>query len=542
MTSARLKVGRTIETAGSARVGIDRCYRPDSTVVKAAGGSGNDSSAQKLLAQTSHYSLASLLTLVGGAMTFPLLTRVFSVQEYGVMSLIGATVLVGGTLGKTGLQHAVSRYFTEIATGKTRFSLRQLYATTILGMAATSTLVMVCLMLGSRIVPARWILNDGVRALLFIASFLVVTQVMESALTNLLRADQKSLALMKFQVLKKYFGLGCLFGGILLVSKSLRVFYLATLISDGTSVALLAVALFRTEPDARPSRAAFSPALYRRLLAFGLPMTFGYELAGLILNFGDRYVIKAVIGEAQLGLYAASYNLCQYIQSVFISSIGAAIGPITNRMFDEEGPEKTAEFCRQSLRDYTFIALPVIAGLASVGPELLPSLASSRYVSGAAIIPWVIAGMAVDGAASIVGTGLFLYKKTVLIMMCVAGSAVANVLCNLFLVPRLGILGAAISTLVSYALVFVTFHWGARRYLPVRIPWGTVLRASSAALIMYGVLMFLCPGRRFVTVGVRAAVGAVLYVGLISAIDLDGRRLAAVTLGKLRARLGRLAR
>ncbi len=508
-------------------------------MVKASTASEAESGTRKLLAQTSHYSLASLLVLVGGAMTFPFLTRIFSVQDYGVMSVLGATISIGATFGKTGLQHAVTRYFTEIATGKSPFTLRQLYSTAILGMLATGAVVMFALMGGSRLVPARWILNDGVRLLLFIGSFLVLTQVLESGITNLLRADQKSVTLMKYQVAKKYLGLGCLFGGILLVSRSLWMFYAATLISDGTSIVLLTLLLFRTERDARPTRAAFSLPLYRGLLAYGLPMTFGYELAGLILNFGDRYVIKAVIGDAQVGLYAASYNLCQYVQSVFISSMGQAIGPIAMRMFDEEGPEKTAEFARRSLRDYLLIALPVIAGLASVGPELLPSLASVRYLSGAAVIPWVIAGMAIDGAASIVGVGLFIERKTVVIMICVAGSAAANVLSNVLLVPRLGILGAAISTLVSYTLVFVSFAIGARRYLPVRIPWGTIARASAASLLMYGALHFLCPGRRFLTVGVRALAGAVIYVGIIAAIDRDGRRLAGEVWRRVRARLGR---
>ena len=37
-------------------------------------------------------------------------------------------------------------------------------------------------------------------------------------------------------------------------------------------------------------------------------MMIGYELSGTILSVGDRYVIKAVIGDAQLGLYSAAYN------------------------------------------------------------------------------------------------------------------------------------------------------------------------------------------------------------------------------------------
>jgi O-antigen/teichoic acid export membrane protein len=271
-------------------------------------------------------------------------------------------------------------------------------------------------------------------------------------------------------------------------------------------------------------------------LALGLPMTFGFELASVILSVGDRYVIKAVIGEAPLGLYAAAYNLCSYVQAVFVASIGDAITPIYMRMWDEEGAYKTSEFVSRSLRDFILMVAPIVAGVASVGPELLPSLASDRYASAGLVIPWVIAGMVVDGAAIIMGAGLFIQKRTKTIMILVAGSALINVASNLVLVPRLGILGAAVSTLVSYAAIFVMFAVAGRRHLFVRMPWGTLARAGFAAVAVFVVLHYLVPGRRFVTVGVRAAVGAVMYPVLIAAIDADARALLKKLFDKLRSR------
>ena len=72
------------------------------------------------------------------------------------------------------------------------------------------------------------------------------------------------------------------------------------------------------------------------------------------------------------------------------------------------------------------------------------------------------------------------------------------------LVPLLGITGAAIATLVGYCLLYVAFVLVARRYLHVRFPWGTLLRAGLAALVMYAALHFILPGRRFVA-SARAA-------------------------------------
>jgi O-antigen/teichoic acid export membrane protein len=497
-----------------------------------------ESAARKLLAHTSHYSLASLVTLIGGVITFPLLTRLFSVSDYGIMSLIGATVSLGVTLGKTGIQHAIVRYYSQISTEKSRYSLAQLYTTILLGMGASGALVMLALQVGSQIVPTHWIQEEKVRGLLLIVSVLVLVQVLDSPFTNLLRAAQRTTALMKYQIAKKYLSLACLFVGILLVSRSLWAFYSATVLAEATALVVLARVVFAADDKARPRLERFSRPLYGELLRFGLPMTFGYEMAGVILSVGDRYVIKAFIGEAQVGLYTAAYNLCLYVQSVFITSMVQAMSPIYTKMYDEEGAEKTSAFASQSLSNYILLAAPVVAMVASVGPELLPSLASERYAAAGGVFPWVIAGMVVEGASSIIGAGLFIHRKTTRIMIAVAGSAAINVLANLLLVPRFGITGAAIATLVSYSLLYGGFVLVARRYLHVRFPWGTLLRAGLAALVVYAVLHFILPGRRFVTVGARGAAGVLLYAGLIAAIDANGRSFIKRGLRRVRSRFG----
>jgi O-antigen/teichoic acid export membrane protein len=49
---------------------------------------------RRLLVHTSHYGLTSLFSMIAGLVTFPILTRVFSVAEYGTMNLIAATLTV----------------------------------------------------------------------------------------------------------------------------------------------------------------------------------------------------------------------------------------------------------------------------------------------------------------------------------------------------------------------------------------------------------------------------------------------------------------
>jgi O-antigen/teichoic acid export membrane protein len=496
--------------------------------------SERSSPLKSLLVQASHYSLASFFTMLAGLVTFPLLTRIFSVSEYGTMSLIAATVTVAGALGKLGVQHSILRYRTEIGAGKGEFTLRQLYASTFFGMIGSGAVVTLLLISSVQVIPLRWLGDPQLRGLFAIAGFLVLVQVTESALINFLRAEQRTAPLMGYQVAKKYLSLAFILIAVVLVAHTLRAFYTASVLAEILGVGTLMVVLFRRNDRPMPERADFSPPLYQQLVSFGIPMMIGYEMSGLVLAVGDRYVIDGMIGEAPLGLYAAAYNLCQYVQAVFIASVGQAIMPIYMDMWDREGPAQASDFISRSLRRYVLFGAPVVAGLAAVGPELLPSLASEKYASAGVILPWVIAGMVVDGTNAMVGAGLFIHRKTRAIMAIVMSCAALNIGLNILLIPRIGVLGSAIATLVSYAVTSLLFCLVGRSLLPVALPGAAMLRATLGSIVMYGAIIRLLPGHRLLTVGVRTVLGAIVYGAVMFVIDPDIRALGGKLLALLR--------
>jgi len=142
--------------------------------------------------------------------------------------------------------------------------------------------------------------------------------------------------------------------------------------------------------------------------------------------------------------------------------------------------------------------------------------------------------MVVDGSNTMVAAGLFIHRKTKQIMSVVLSAAILNVALNIILVPRIGILGAAIATLVSYALASCALAVTSRRFLPVRLPWATMARAALAALGMYLAVSRLSAGHHLLTVVVRMLVGAPVYAGIVALIDPDARLLASKAAGRLR--------
>lgn len=487
---------------------------------------------KKLLVHIAHYSLSSVLTTIAGLVSFPLLTRLLSVADYGAMNLIAATLTVTVALGKVGVQHSILRYHAEIAHGKRKFTLANLYSTTFLGMAATGIITALLVLVATELAPRRW-LGDfpNLRTYFAIISVVVASQVLESVLVNLVRAELLTSLLLKYQVIKKYVGLGLMIFALFAVARSLTSFYLAMGITEVGSMIALGVYFFGARPNLRPRASEFSLPLYREMVRFGIPMMIGFELAGIVLQVGDRYVIEGLIGPEPLGLYSAAYNLCQYVQAILISSIGLAIMPIYMQMFEQKGAEETAAFLSRSLRTYALFAAPVVAGVAAVGPELLPALASEKYASGTAVLPWVIAGMVVDGTNGMVGAGLFIHRRIRAIVAIVISCAALNIGLNLLLIPHLGVVGAGAATLASYAALAVLMAAAGHSLLPVVLPWGTMARSGLSAAVMYLAVFMILPGRHFLTVGIRVVAGALVYAVLITLVDRDAREMVKTALG-----------
>jgi O-antigen/teichoic acid export membrane protein len=136
------------------------------------------------------------------------------------------------------------------------------------------------------------------------------------------------------------------------------------------------------------------------------------------------------------------------------------------------------------------------------------------------------------------GAGLFINRKTRRIMAIVVCCAALNIGLNLGLVPKMGIVGSAIATLVSYSVTAFALGMAGRQLLRVPIPWRTILRAAVGASVMYLAIVHVLPGHRLFTAAVRIVLGGPIYVILMALVDADARAMLQKPIDRLRRLVG----
>jgi O-antigen/teichoic acid export membrane protein len=127
-------------------------------------------------------------------------------------------------------------------------------------------------------------------------------------------------------------------------------------------------------------------------------------------------------------------------------------------------------------------------------------------------------------------SALIIYKKTVLMMNVNIAACVVNVALNVVLLPRIGLLGAAIATLGSYAAMTALFAFYAQRCLPLSTDWPAWLKYSAVGAATWFAVSRLEINHTFPSLVVRGSLSMILYFGILSALDARTRELARLAM------------
>jgi O-antigen/teichoic acid export membrane protein len=269
----------------------------------------------------------------------------------------------------------------------------------------------------------------------------------------------------------------------------------------------------------------FDRARAKTYAGYGVPVALSLILA-LVLSTTDRFLIAAFLDEAAVGAYHAGYSLSNRTLDVVFIWLGAAGGPALIMALERGGPEALKAAAREQAGLIVLIALPSAVGLALVAAPLAhvmvgPALA----VQAARVTPWIaMSGLFAGITTYYFAQAFTLAKQTRLLLVAMAIPALANIVLNLLLIPRLGLTGALAATLISYGVGMIAAWALALRAMPLPIPWTVIRQASLATAIMTSAVIWLPAIGGLAEVTLKACVGGAIYAAIILLLDTAGLR------------------
>jgi len=237
------------------------------------------------------------------------------------------------------------------------------------------------------------------------------------------------------------------FGATFLKTRSLLA-GVAALVATWSAVFVL-YDLWRTRGVLGGQRRYFrvDGARLRRLLVVSAPLGVVMTLISLNIN-GPRYLLVKYLGEAELGMFASMAYLLVAV-SLIVNALGQSASARLSRMF---AARDFAGF-RGTLRKLLTLALAVpllgVPMAALFGRKLLTLLYRAEYGDHVNVLVIMVVTAGLTAVGSFLGYGMTAARSFRAQIPVIGATCLTTFVLCLLLIPRVGLMGAALALLMS---------------------------------------------------------------------------------------------
>jgi O-antigen/teichoic acid export membrane protein len=437
------------------------------------------------------------------ALFTPVSTRLLGPSRFGLVASSIAIMQVLVALGSLGLYSAIQRAYAGPGgerSARRLITVALLSALIVFGVAdATGPSWASALGLGHYPLAVRY----------------AVTWAAASAVTNatlgLLRSRDQLLPFASVSLLQSIVAEGLSLGLVLAVRRSAAEYLLGQLVAQALAVAV-GLALARPLPIRRRDLGFVADAL--RYSAPLVPMA----LSAFVLEASDRLVVQHDLGSAAVARYAVAYNIGS-IPILLLTVLDMVWMPRVFALGDLQVRDSVLTRSRDAL--YALL-IPIVAGLGLSAPILLRLWAPASYHPDKLLL---VVGLVATSAILVAGgkshTRLLLAAgRTGPVAVATLAAAGANLVLNIALVPRLGIEGSALATLLSYGVLHAWLAFAARQIRRLTRPGRMLvieLLGAIALAIAAAALPVSAPA-----LGLRLAIGVLCAATFASMLSILG--------------------
>ncbi len=393
------------------------------------------------------YSAGNLLVKLIGFILLPIYIKKLSLVEFGYLAIFEVTINILTPVFSMNIGSTFKRFLPDIKDERQRGIL----LFTVLAFILFSGVLANIILQPFSSYLAHLILDKHAPAIYFHYLFAIIfAQIFLSTLLNYYNAEQKSITYSLIYILKFVLILGFVIIYLVIKNQGLLAVLKAYLFSN------LLLVIFFGIPYVRQLYFKFDKKLFVELMRYSWPMAFS-GVANNILGFGDRYVLKFILGAAAVGIYSLAARFANLIDLVMIYSFSLAYEPYALRSYKDPG---FANFHKKMLTLILLVSLYLALILSLFSEEVVMIFAPTKksYWQAIPFIAPLAFAKSLGIMKNIFSISLYIKKRTKPFGLIITLAAVLNILFNIVLVYLFGIYGAIIATLLVVVFMDVAFY------------------------------------------------------------------------------------
>lgn len=430
----------------------------------------------KIKQLTKDTAIYGVSTIVGRFLTFllvPFYTNIFPPDEYGIVANLYIFIAILNIIYIFGMDAA----YLKFASNKSIASDKDKFSTPYLAVMFVSLFLSLFIILIKGSIISLFEVPASYSYLIYYTSFILFIDALCVIPFIKLRIERKAKKFATFKIINI---LTNVFFNLLLVlyfKWGIEAVFVSNLIASLLTLIILL-------PDIiKKLKPVINISLLSRLIKFGLP----YLPAGLgsmLIQGIDRPILTNLTDLTTAGIYNANYKLGIFMM-LFVNMFQYAWQPFFLQQAEEKDAKKVFS---KVLTYFTFAASIILVFVSLYIDDIVKvnffgiTLIGSAYWSGLVIVPIILFGYLFNGLYVVFTAGIYIEEKSVYIPLVTGIGALVNVVVNLLLIPILGIIGAALATLLSYIVMALGLYIVTQKFY--KIEYESVKMISIFAIIL----------------------------------------------------------
>jgi O-antigen/teichoic acid export membrane protein len=220
----------------------------------------------------------------------------------------------------------------------------------------------------------------------------------------------------------------------------------------------------------------------KEMLSFSFPLVFSGIFIWANL-YSDRFLIEYFLGLDALGVYGVAVRLSAMTGLLMLGVQGAMMPLVYSNLNDP----KTPYYVGHIFRFFLVIAATLVFFVSVFSFEIIRIMTTPKFFDAQIILPvMMVASLATN--MYIFAPGLGIARKTTQIAAIGLVALSLNISLNIILIPKLGLLGAAVSGCVSGIAGFLLHVFSGRRWFNVRFRgWSAATTLAMTLLLIFSV-------------------------------------------------------
>lgn len=225
----------------------------------------------------------------------------------------------------------------------------------------------------------------------------------------------------------------------------------------------------------------FNFSLLKKMLTYSWPIAVA-GVAYVITESLDKYLIKNMIGDTEMGIYAACYKLAIFM-NLYIMAFKLGAEPF---FFNHADKKNAKETYAKIMNYFVIVGSLVLIGIVSY-IDVLKHFINPEYWGALKIVPIVLLANLFLGIYHNLAIWYKLTDKTRYGMYFSIFGALITIGLNLVLLEQYGIMVAACATLIAYGSMAIISYFIGRKYYPVNYNLQKMAVYLTASIVISGI-------------------------------------------------------